>query len=152
MNKPAVYGLSAIAALAVAIVIFKPGLVSDTPVNPMTPEDTSTIGQGNPIATVAIPAEFSPQAQIGKRAFEAKCSVCHGRNAAGQNGVAPPLVHPIYRPGHHSDMAFVIAAKNGVRAHHWQFGNMPPITGLTDADVKNIARYIRELQIENGIK
>jgi hypothetical protein len=28
---------------------------------------------------------------------------------------------------------------------------MPPVEGLTDADVKMIARYVRELQKENGI-
>ena len=52
-------------------------------------------------------------------------------NAAGQNGVAPPLVHKLYEPGHHSDMAFIMAAKNGVRSHHWRFGNMPPKTLLS---------------------
>jgi hypothetical protein len=48
-------------------------------------------------------------------------------------------------------MAFVLAAKNGVRAHHWNFGNMPAVEGVTDGDVKMITRYIRELQKENGI-
>lgn len=117
----------------------------------MVPPDTSEIAQGAPIVKVALPAELSSGAQIGKRAFEAKCAACHGANAAGQNGTAPPLVHKIYEPSHHSDMAFVLAAKNGVRAHHWDFGNMPPVEGLTDADVKMIARYVRELQSENGI-
>ncbi len=117
----------------------------------MEPPDTSSVAQGAPIVQVALPAELSSEAQIGKRAFEAKCATCHGANAAGQNGVAPPLVHKIYEPGHHSDMAFVLAAKNGVRSHHWRFGNMPPVEGVTDADVKMIARYVRELQKENGI-
>ena len=117
----------------------------------MVPPDTSGVAQGAPIVEVSLPAELSPEAQIGKRAFEAKCADCHGANAAGQNGVAPPLVHKIYGPSHHSDMAFVLAAKNGVRTHHWEFGNMPPVEGLTDADVKMIARYVRELQRENGI-
>ena len=117
----------------------------------MQPPDTSSIAQGASIVEVALPAELSAEAQLGKRAFEAKCAVCHGANAAGQNGVAPPLVHKIYEPNHHSDMAFVLAAKNGVRSHHWRFGNMPPVEGLTDADVKMIARYVRELQKENGI-
>jgi mono/diheme cytochrome c family protein len=117
----------------------------------MVPPDTSTLAEGAPIVEVALPTELSEQARIGKQAFDAKCAACHGTNAAGQNGVAPPLVHKIYEPNHHSDMAFVIAAKNGVRAHHWNFGNMPPVEGLTDGDVKLIARYIRELQKENGI-
>ncbi len=117
----------------------------------MVPPDTSDLESGAPIVEVSLPAELSDQAQMGKRAYEAKCAECHGKNAAGQNGVAPPLVHKIYEPNHHSDVAFVMAAKNGVRAHHWKFGNMPPVEGLTDGDVKLIARYVRELQRENGI-
>ncbi|MBZ0130468.1 MAG: cytochrome c [Rhodobacteraceae bacterium] len=117
----------------------------------MVPPNTSAIAEGAAIADVRLPTKLSPDAEIGKLAFEAKCAACHGANAAGQNGVAPPLVHKIYEPNHHSDMAFVLAAQNGVRAHHWQFGNMPPVDGLTRSDIQFIARYVRELQRENGI-
>ena len=117
----------------------------------MVPPDTSGVARGAPIVEVSVPTDLSANAQIGKRAFEAKCAECHGANAAGQNGVAPPLVHKIYEPSHHSDMAFVLAAKNGVRSHHWNFGNMPPVKGLTDADVKMITQFVRELQEANGI-
>jgi len=117
----------------------------------MVPPDTSNVEQGDPIATVRVPASFSPEAEIGKVGFEAKCAVCHGENAAGQNGIAPPLVHKFYEPNHHSDAAFVGAAMNGVKSHHWKFGDMPPLEGLTRADVQYIARYVRELQRENGI-
>ncbi|MGQ3489019.1 c-type cytochrome [Roseovarius pacificus] len=117
----------------------------------MTSTDTSGIAEGAALVEVGLPDELSPQAQIGERAFEAKCSTCHGTNAAGLAGKGPPLVHRIYEPNHHSDMAFVLAAKNGVRSHHWTFGNMPPVDGLTDGEVKAIATYVRELQKENGI-
>lgn len=117
----------------------------------MTPPDLSGIEDGAPIEQVAIPASFSENAQIGQRIFDAKCAACHGVNAAGQKGVAPPLVHKIYEPSHHSDMAFILAAKNGVRAHHWNFGNMPAVEGITDGEVKLVTAYIRELQRENGI-
>ncbi len=117
----------------------------------MQPPDTSTLAENTPMIDVAVPPKLSADAQMGQRGFEAKCASCHGKNAAGQNGVAPPLVHKIYEPNHHSDMAFVVAAKNGVRSHHWRFGNMPPVEGVTDAEVLMIARYIRELQKENGI-
>ncbi len=63
----------------------------------------------------------------------------------------PPLVHKFYEPNHHGDMAFVLAAKNGVRAHHWKFGDMPPVKGVTQGDVLNIVAYVRALQRENGI-
>ena len=103
------------------------------------------------MVNVTVPETLSANAEIGKVAFEAKCAVCHGENAAGQDGVAPPLVHKIYEPSHHGDAAFLLAAKNGVRAHHWRFGNMPPVEGVTDGDVKMIIAYVRELQRANGI-
>jgi len=121
------------------------------PGHSITSPNVNGLPQGAPIAEVALPPELTADAQMGKRAYEAKCAACHGANAAGQNGVAPPLVHKLYEPGHHSDMAFIMAAKNGVRAHHWQFGNMPPVKGVTDGEVKLIVRYVRELQEENGI-
>ncbi|MFV1490770.1 c-type cytochrome [Phaeobacter sp. JH72H1] len=103
------------------------------------------------LATVRLPLSFTEQEQIGKRAYGAACATCHGVNGQGQDGVAPPLVHKIYEPGHHGDMAFVLAAQNGVRAHHWKFGNMPAVEGVTRAEVLNIVAYIRALQRENGI-
>lgn len=117
----------------------------------MSPPDTSEIAQGDPIVEVIIPASFSDDAMIGKNVFDGACSACHGANAAGQNGIAPPLVHTIYRPNHHGDQAFWSAAQNGVQSHHWDFGNMPPVEGLTQSDVSYIVAYVRELQRANGI-
>ncbi len=117
----------------------------------MTPPNTSTIPAGEKIVGVKLPKQLSADAALGKRMFDVKCAACHGENAAGQNGVAPPLVHKIYEPSHHSDAAFVSAAQNGVRSHHWRFGSMPAVEGLTRSDVLLIARYVRELQRENGI-
>ncbi len=114
-------------------------------------EATETPPAGAAMVEVALPEALSENAQIGKAAFEAKCAVCHGTNAAGQDGVAPPLVHKIYEPSHHGDGSFLVAVRNGVRAHHWRFGNMPPVEGLTEGDVKMIVAYVRELQRANGI-
>ena len=100
---------------------------------------------------VLLPDTLSENAQIGKLAFEAKCTSCHGTNAAGREGVAPPLVHIIYESNHHGDESFQRAVAMGVQAHHWSFGNMPAVEGLTRGDVKMIIKYIRELQRENGI-
>lgn len=104
------------------------------------------------IVQVSVPDAFTEQEETGKRAYDAVCSACHGSNAQGREGVAPPLVHRIYEPNHHGDMAFVLAAQNGVRAHHWKFGNMPAVEGVTQGDVLNIVAYVRALQRENGIK
>lgn len=103
------------------------------------------------LADVLLPETLSQNAQIGKLGFEAKCAACHGLNAAGQDGVAPPLVHIIYEPSHHGDDAFHRAAAMGVRGHHWPFGDMPPVEGITRGDVTMIVAYVRELQRANGI-
>lgn len=60
----------------------------------------------------------------------------------------PPLVHIIYEPSHHGDEAFQPAATNGVQAHHWPFGNMPAVSGLTRGDVAMVVAYIPS--IKNG--
>lgn len=103
------------------------------------------------LADVLLPETLSQNAHIGKLGFEAKCAACHGLNAAGQDGVAPPLVHIIYEPSHHGDDAFHRAAAMGARGHHWPFGDMPPVEGITRGDVTMIVAYVRELQRANGI-
>lgn len=100
---------------------------------------------------VILPEVLSENALIGKRAFEASCASCHGTKAAGQEGVAPPLIHKIYEPSHHGDESFQRAAAMGVRAHHWRFGDMPAVEGITRGEVTFIITYIRELQRANGI-
>ena len=150
MSKSAIFILGFL-VLGVGVFIWNSTRPLEQPGHTMTTPDLSRVDAGAPIVEVTLPEELSANAEIGKRAFEAKCAVCHGANAAGQNGVAPPLVHKIYEPSHHADMAFVMAAQNGVRAHHWNFGNMPPVEGLTQGDVMMIATYVRELQRANGI-
>lgn len=145
-------------AVTIAIVVAAAGLLwwatapSQMAGHSMTPPDTAELALGAPIVDVSLPAELDQKEELGKRAFEAVCAQCHGQNAAGQNGVAPPLVHKIYEPSHHGDEAFYRAVANGVRSHHWDFGNMPPINGLTRADVGTIVAYVRALQSENGIQ
>jgi mono/diheme cytochrome c family protein len=109
------------------------------------------VEQSGALVQIEIPAELSGLATIGKRGFDKNCATCHGENAVGQDGIAPPLVHKIYEPSHHGDESFQRAVAMGVRAHHWKFGNMPVIEGLTRADVKAITAYVRELQRLNGI-
>jgi len=94
-----------------------------------------------------VPTEF----QAGETTFNANCAACHGKQAAGTDH-GPPLVHKIYEPHHHGDQAFQLAAANGVRAHHWEFGNMPKVEGVTPGDVDQIVKYVRWLQRQAGIQ
>ena len=86
----------------------------------------------------------------GEALFNANCAVCHGKEAVG-TGNGPPLAHIIYEPGHHADFAFQRAVQLGVRQHHWRFGNMPAISGLTEEPVSEITAYVRRLQRDVGI-
>ena len=102
---------------------------------------------GEPPSTVSA---SSTAGMPGEALFNQKCAVCHGRQAAG-SPQGPPLVHRYYEPGHHSDMSFLLAVRRGVRAHHWRFGNMAPVPGLSDTEVKEVIRYVRALQRAKGI-
>jgi len=98
---------------------------------------------------VKVP-ELSQQAARGKEAFDVNCAGCHGDNGSGSEK-GPPLVHDIYNPGHHADAAFSLAAKRGVQSHHWPFGNMPPQPQVNERQMASIVKYVRELQMANGI-
>jgi mono/diheme cytochrome c family protein len=105
---------------------------------------------GNAGKSIKLP-QLTTEAQAGRKLFEVKCIACHGKNATGtKNG--PPLVHKIYEPNHHSDISFYRAVAQGTRAHHWRFGNMPPVSGVRKDEVAKIIGYVRELQRANGIK
>jgi len=108
--------------------------------------------EGAPLVTVQMPEQLSELATIGSKVFDAKCAACHGKNGVGRDEIGPPLIHKIYEPSHHADEAFQRAAAYGVRAHHWRFGNMAPVEGITRAEVAMVIAYIREIQHENGIR
>jgi mono/diheme cytochrome c family protein len=86
----------------------------------------------------------------GAAAFAANCAVCHGSEGQG-TAQGPPLVHPIYEPGHHPDEAFRRAVAEGVVPHHWEFGPMPALPRVPDAEVEAIIGHVRDLQREAGI-
>ncbi len=97
-------------------------------------------------STGPVPAHL----RDGEQKFTANCARCHGAGGVGTDQ-GPPLVDKIYEPNHHGDVAFQRAAANGVRAHHWQFGDMPKIDAVNSGDVDQIVKYVRWLQKEAGI-
>lgn len=107
---------------------------------------TGMVGAAEDISSEPVPEEI----KLGEKKFNAFCSRCHGLHGKGTNN-GPPLVHKIYEPNHHGDFAFQRAAAQGVRAHHWKFGNMPKIDGVTPEDVTEIIQYVRWMQRQAGI-
>ncbi len=113
-------------------------------------QQADTSGQGR--QRLHLPAsDFVADATRGQQLFQASCAACHGQDLGGTDK-GPPLVHAVYRPSHHADLAFQLAVQNGVRAHHWPFGDMAPIEKVTPEDVANIIAYVRKEQQAAGIK
>lgn len=94
--------------------------------------------------------DLSGTLATGKFAYTVKCAACHGEKAQGTDK-GPPFLSRIYHPGHHGDEAFRRAARNGTRAHHWKFGDMPRVEGINDKQLAQIIAYIRALQQANGV-
>lgn len=92
-----------------------------------------------------------PNPTVGKPLFDTHCAECHGADLKGSDK-GPPLVHTIYELAHHGDIAFQLAARNGTRAHHWHFGDMPPVPGVSADDVAHITAYVRMHQRRAGIR
>jgi mono/diheme cytochrome c family protein len=90
-------------------------------------------------------------AAAGQEAFETYCITCHGPEGQGTDQ-GPPLVHIVYEPNHHSDESFRSAVRDGVVAHHWEFGPMPPVPGISESEVEAVIAYVRQIQSEAGIE
>ncbi|MBI5641868.1 MAG: cytochrome c [Deltaproteobacteria bacterium] len=106
------------------------------------------------ITASPLQAEYAaPDAETlkkGELLYKHSCLKCHGEKGSGTES-GPPLVHKIYHPNHHSDMSFRWAVQRGARSHHWTFGNMPKIDGVSDDEIEVLIKYIRNLQKEAGI-
>ncbi|MBE0509834.1 MAG: cytochrome c [Chromatiales bacterium] len=96
------------------------------------------------------PQGFVTDLQRGQQLFVANCAQCHGTDARGSDK-GPPLIHRIYEPSHHSDLAFYFAVSRGTHQHHWNFGNMPPVPGVNGEDAAHIIAWVRQQQRAAGI-
>lgn len=108
------------------------------------------MGQGSFVPTppgTPLPSRFI----AGESLFNTHCAGCHGVSAVGTDQ-GPSLLWRIYVPSHHSDESFYLAVQQGVRAHHWRFGNMPPIPEVSRDEVTQMVGYVRWLQQQAGVQ
>ena len=99
------------------------------------------------------PATITDSALVeaGDALYQASCAACHGADLRGTaNG--PSHLSIVYEPNHHGDAAFLLAVQRGAPAHHWEFGNMPPIDGLSNDDVLAIIAFVRDAQRTEGVE
>ena len=111
---------------------------------------SSLSGNAQPIEVPQPSTGLMPNIAKGKTLFATHCAKCHGGDLKGSKE-GPPLLHPYYKPDHHADAAFQIAVRYGVRAHHWQFGNMAPVPGVSADDTAHIIAFIRREQRNAGL-
>jgi mono/diheme cytochrome c family protein len=88
---------------------------------------------------------------VGEESYGRFCAACHGADLRG-TALGPSFLSIVYEPNHHSDFAFVSASKNGVPAHHWRFGDMPPVPGITDDEITAVTAYVRSVQEAEGFE
>lgn len=140
-RKHLLIGACAVAAIA-ACILLRSG--------PSDKVAQSAQAKGDAMVAIRMPP-VDGNAAIGRRIFENSCASCHGINAVGDGDAGPPLIHVIYEPSHHADESFQRAVAAGVKSHHWRFGDMPPVEGLSRGDVAMVIAFIREIQRANGI-
>ncbi|QYG91858.1 cytochrome c [Iamia sp. SCSIO 61187] len=87
----------------------------------------------------------------GAELYQRSCASCHGRDLRGTD-LGPSHLSQVYAPDHHPDASFRAAIEEGSTAHHWDFGDMPPIRGLSDDEIDLVIAYVREQQEIHGLE
>ncbi len=93
----------------------------------------------------------SPEELIsfGSAAYQTFCAACHGTDLRGTTQ-GSSLLSIVYEPNHHADFAFTTAIKDGVKAHHWKFNDMPPTASITDDEIAAVIAFVRNVQDLEG--
>jgi mono/diheme cytochrome c family protein len=142
-GRLAVLTIAAVLALIVVVVFTfggGDGATAGAPVDPHTG-----------LSEFDIPIQDPDLVNAGRETFGVTCSACHGPDLRGTT-TGPSLLSVIYNPIHHPDELFLAAALNGVAAHHWGYGDMPPVAGLTEAQLLEVVAYVRETQSIEGFE
>lgn len=103
---------------------------------------------GDESAVVDDPGGASTEGAV---VYAAQCASCHGTDLRGTDK-GPSQLSIVYEPNHHGDDSYRSAIANGAPQHHWGFGNMPAIEGLTAEQVEDVIAYIRSEQERNGFE
>lgn len=98
-----------------------------------------------------IPPQDPALVTVGSDLYAGNCASCHGQDLKGTDR-GPSHLSIVYQPSHHADGSFLLAVRRGSSAHHWPFGDMPPIEGLADEDVAAIVAFVRENQRLEGFE
>ena len=87
----------------------------------------------------------------GAEVYAESCASCHGTDLRGTDK-GPSHLSIVYEPNHHTDDSFRSAIANGAPQHHWSFGDMEPVEGLSDDDVEAVIAFVRAEQERQGFE
>lgn len=87
----------------------------------------------------------------GADVYAESCASCHGADLRGTDK-GPSHLSIVYEPNHHPDESFRRAIALGAPQHHWDFGDMPPVDGLSDDDVEAVIAFVRAEQDRQGFE
>ena len=93
-------------------------------------------------AAVCLAGSMSLAQSSGEATYKAKCQVCHGATGTPNPAMAKAMgIKAASDPGikNLTTEQMITAVKNGK-------GKMKPITGLTDAQIKDAVSYFRTLK------
>ena len=110
----------------------------------VTADVSRAAAPGTPLVATA-----DPSIDAG-RLFAANCARCHGGDMKG-TADGPSLLDRAYLLIFHPDEEYIRAVLEGVPAHHWEYGDMPRIEGLSRADAIALTAHIRAAQRSAGL-
>ena len=102
-------------------------------------------------STDSAPQSQAESADADADVYAASCASCHGVDLRGTD-TGPSLLSIVYEPNHHGYDSFRSAIANGSPQHHWDFGDMQPIEGLSEAQVDAIIAFVRAEQQRLGFE
>ncbi len=105
---------------------------------------------GSDVAETSSPAA-GEDVEAGEEVYASSCASCHGADLRGTDK-GPSHLSIVYEPNHHNDDSFRSAIANGAPQHHWGFGNMLPVEGLSDDDVAAVIAFVRSEQERQGFE
>jgi mono/diheme cytochrome c family protein len=80
--------------------------------------------------------------------FKETCGICHGENAEGTPGLAPPLKGSAWVKGaSDGDLAATITkGREGAAKRHKDIPGPMPANSMSDGRLKDVIAYLREIQ------
>lgn len=106
---------------------------------------------GSGASDAVAPAASGDVEGRGAEVYASSCASCHGADLRGTDK-GPSHLSIVYEPNHHNDDSFRSAIVNGSPQHHWGFGNMEPVGGLSDEDIDAVIAFVRSEQQQQGFE